>query len=237
MPNNYYQFKQFTIYHDKCAMKVGTDGVLLGAWANVEKCTNILDIGTGTGLIAIMVAQRTNTLIDAVEIEESAYNQAKTNAQNCPWNEKISVHHCSIQDYSKNTKHKYQSIVSNPPYFSNSLKSVNENKTIARHNDLLSSTDLLQACNKLLSSNGNLSVIMPYAEGCLFIVEAAKMGLFCNRKTNVKSSPHTNIIRLLLEFSKIPVLYKEDNLTIYTDETNEYSEKYKNLTKEFYLNF
>ena len=129
MPNDYFKFKQFTIHQDKCAMKVGTDGVLLGAWAECANAKGILDIGTGTGLIALMIAQRSNAKIDAVEIDETASKQAKENIKKSLWNDRIEILNISFQDFSKSTNEKYDLIVSNPPYFQNSLYAPDEKRT------------------------------------------------------------------------------------------------------------
>ena len=237
MANDFFKFKQFSIQQDQCAMKVGTDGVLLGAWADVEKAEKIIDIGTGTGLIAIMLAQRSDAIINAVEIDENAADQALLNITNSIWAERINIYNVSIQEFANNTNEKYDLIVSNPPYFINSLKSSEKHRDIARHNDSLSHTDLINASLSMLSENGKLSIILPYVEGCIFIAEAAKKGLFCIRKTNVKALSNTTIKRLLLEFSQVPEPCAEDFLIIGTSNHEEYTEKYRNLTSSFYLNF
>ncbi len=238
MPNNYFEFKQFTIHHDKCGMKVGTDGVLLGAWANIENAEKILDVGTGTGLIAIMLAQRaTNAMIEAVEVESNAFEQAKINISFCPWKNRINIHNTSFQTYCSNTKVQFDLIICNPPYFKNSLKANEKKRNIARHSDILSNIDLLHGSSKILSSFGRFAVIMPYSEGCTLIVEATRNGLFCIRKTNVKTKPAAPVKRLLLEFSRIPGFCSDDNLIIGKDDAKNYSVKYKQLTKDFYLAF
>ncbi len=236
MSNNYYRFKQFTIYHDQCAMKVGTDSVLLGAWVNAENCERILDIGTGSGIIAIMMAQKYEATIDAVEIDKSAYMQAIENIQNCPWQNRIKLFQQSLQDYCKNAEIKYDHIVCNPPFFVNSLKAQDKQRNTARHNDTLPQKDLIECSLKLLKSEGKLSLIMPYNEGSQWIAEAIKYGLFCNVKTNVKPMSHSPIKRILMEFSQIPLPCKEDTLIIKSGDQS-FSEKYVNLTKDFYLNF
>jgi tRNA1Val (adenine37-N6)-methyltransferase len=235
--NNYFKFKQFTIYHDKCAMKVGTDGVLLGAWANVQNATSILDVGTGTGIIAIMLAQRSEAIVDAIEIEQNACIQATENIDNCPWKSRISVKHQSFQDFSENCLTKYDLIVSNPPYFVNSLKAPEKERSTARHSDTLSHNDLLKYSADLLQNDGLLSVIMPYAEGCVLIAEAIKYGLYCIRKCAIKPLPHLPEKRLLLEFSKTPAFCNEELLTIESGTPKHYTEKYKELTRDFYLKF
>jgi tRNA1Val (adenine37-N6)-methyltransferase len=237
MGNDYFKFKQFTIYQDKCAMKVGTDGVLLGAWANVEKADRILDIGTGTGLIALMMAQRSNATIDAVEIDSNACEQVLENVNQSPWSDRIKIIHQSFQDFATETKTKYDLIVSNPPYFQNALTTPLEKRTKARHNTDLQLADILTGALHCLSDSGTLSLILPYIEGSLFIVKAAEQGLYCVRKTNVLPKPGRKPKRLLLEFKKIKKPFTEQQLVIELNKRHEYSDDYKNLTKDFYLKF
>ena len=235
MPNTYFKFKQFTIHQEKCAMKVGTDGVLLGAWTNCENAKYVLDIGTGTGLIALMIAQRSQAVIDAIEIDENACNQAQENFQKSPWNERINLIHQSFQDFAKETEKKYDLMVSNPPYFQNSLYAPDEQRTKARHNMEFELDDILVGAEKLLAENGALSIILPYIEGVLFITNAAEKGFYCVRQTNVLPKPKTQTKRLLLEFQRQKKAIIDQELIIELDNRHEYSENYKNLTKEFYL--
>ena len=154
MSNPFFQFKQFTIRHDKCAMKVGTDGVLLGAWAGTESCNRILDIGTGTGLIALMLAQRSKAAIDAIDIEADACLQAQENAESSLFAGRINVFHSDLVDFAQASTHLYGLIVSNPPYFVDSLKCPNLQRNTARHTDTLTLEDLLQYSRKLLAPQG-----------------------------------------------------------------------------------
>lgn len=215
-------------------MKVGTDGVLLGAWVNVLCETKILDIGTGTGLIALMLAQRSPASIDALEIECMASAQAAENVAESPWAERVTVINEPLQGYSSHFMGKYDLIVSNPPFFNNSLKAPNENRNMARHNDTLSFTDLLLCSNNLLSPNGRFAVILPYADSPLFIVDAALQGLYCIRKTNVRSSHSKRPHRVLMEFSRKRQKAEENELFIYAEQGG-YTDEYKQLTCNFYL--
>ncbi|MFC2104930.1 tRNA1(Val) (adenine(37)-N6)-methyltransferase [Bacteroidota bacterium] len=237
MPNDYFKFKQFTIYQDKCAMKVGTDGVLLGAWTSYEKTNEILDIGTGTGLIALMLAQRSNANIDALEIDHSACEQAKENVINSPWQGRIKIINNSIQDYTKSSTKKYDLIVSNPPYFQNSLFAPDEKRTDARHNSNLEFEDIIIGAINLLKDKGRLTLILPYLEGNMFILKAVDYGLYCVRQTKVLPKPNREPKRLLLEFMKIKKPLVEQEIIIELNKRHEYSEAYKNLTKDFYLAF
>ncbi len=218
-------------------MKVGTDGVLLGAWANCEKAKNILDIGTGTGLITLMLAQRSKANIDAIEIDEEACRQAKENVGNSLWRERIIIINKSFQDFSESTNEKYDLIVSNPPYFQNSLFAPDEKRTNARHNSNLEFDDIINGTVKLLNENGILSLILPYIEGTMFILNAVEKGLYCIRQTNVLPKPGSEPKRLLLEFMKIKKPLVEQEIIIELNKRHEYSEAYKNLTKDFYLAF
>lgn len=234
MANDYFQFKQFIIKQDRCAMKVGTDSVLIGAWAEVGQAYHVLDIGTGSGIIAIMIAQRSEAHIDAIEIEEQAYLQSIENFSNCTWNNRINSFHIDLKSYADSCLKKYDLIISNPPFFIKSYKTNHHQVNLARHNDQLPFCDLIYGADKLLTDNGRFSLVLPFAEGSIFIAEAVKKGLFCIRKTSVKPKHNTPVKRLLLEFSRVPAHCEEDFLVI-VDNENDYTLKYKTLTKDFYL--
>jgi len=218
-------------------MKVGTDGVMLGAWANCKNTKNILDIGTGTGLIALMLAQMSNANIDAIEIDEVACRQAKENVDKSPWSDRINIINQSYQDFLKTAHKKYDLIVSNPPYFQNSLFAPNEKRTNARHNSNLELDDIINGAKKILNEEGVLSLILPYMEGNMFILKASEKGLYCIRQTKVLPKPNRDPKRLLLEFMKIKKPLIEQEIIIEINKRHEYSEAYKNLTKDFYLAF
>lgn len=237
MGNPVFRFKQFTVWHDQCAMKVNTDGVLLGAWANASEPANILDIGTGSGLLALMMAQRfPNTIIHAVEIEESACKQAQKNVDLSDWKSRITIFHDNFLHFYRNTVTRYDLIISNPPYFTNSLKNLLVNRTIARHNDSLPSAELIKGASDLLTIKGKFAVILP-AESCDFEAEANLHNLYCSRKMFVRSLPVKPALRQLLEFSFQKTVSPELNeLSIYS-QPEDYSLHYKELTRSFYLNF
>jgi tRNA1Val (adenine37-N6)-methyltransferase len=239
MPNNYFQFKQFTIYQDGSAMKVGTDGVLLGAWVDVENAQRILDVGTGTGLIAIMMAQRSKQLVqvDAVEIDHSSYEQANKNFEASKWSNQLHAIHSPFQEFCENTDKKYDRIVSNPPYFVNSMKAKGEARTQARHTDCLPFEELLQGSKKLLNSEGTLSVVLPVNEGEYFEQQARFLGFYLKRKIEVLPNPSKAPKRYLLEFSLEECKPYCGNLTIENGQRHLYTEEYKSLTKDFYLKF
>jgi tRNA1Val (adenine37-N6)-methyltransferase len=217
-------------------MKVGTDGVLLGAWANVSNATRILDIGTGTGVIALILAQRTNSEvhIDAVEIDAEALADAKENIQASPWHVRLTVYCIAIQDF--NTDHQFDHILTNPPYFIGSYKPPDNQRVVARHNDTLSFADIISTANRLLTPNGRLSIILPYTEGLTFMQTALEAGFHCTRQWNFKSRQEKPIERWLLEFSKGKRATETGELVLYKfSKGEEWSETYALLTRDFYL--
>jgi len=238
MSENYFKFKQFTIYQDNCAMKVGTDGVLLGAFANTNNCKTILDIGTGTGLIALMLAQKTNEKITAIEIDEPTFEQALYNVSNSNFSSNINLINSSIQNFAKNETSKYDLIISNPPFFQHHLKSGNKQKDIARHSETLSYEDLVKSANSLLNRNGRFCVIIPKDDEVSFIDICNKNNLYLSEILNIKPTPTKNIKRVILEFScndKTEV--KTTELIIEINGRHDYSKEYRELTKDYYLNF
>jgi len=232
--NGPFRFKEFTVHHDRCAMKVGTDAVLLGAWTNVAGARTILDIGTGSGILSLMLAQRTpsNTRIDAVEIEQSDFLQAEENARNSPWPEKITVHNTSIQSYQ--TELQFDLIICNPPFFANSLLPPSPSRKQARHAGSLSSRDLLASVKRLLSRAGTFSVIFPTEEGARFQSAAKEFGLYAARVLSFYPRKQNPPERILMEFTfkQRPVLAEK---LILHEQGNQWSEEYKILTRNFYL--
>lgn len=235
MPNPFFRFKRFTVYHDKCAMKVGTDGVLLGIWTNLNDAETALDIGTGSGLIALMAAQRNPYIhIDAIDIDNAATEQAKDNVANSPFAAQIDCYNLSLQELAKECKRKYDVIVSNPPYFIESLKSPDHQRTLARHTEQLPIEELIRLASGLLCENGRLSIIFPYEYKDLLTNLADENNLSVSRITNVYPTPASLPKRILIEFAKTNVSVKEDNLTIET-ERHRYSDEFTELAKDFYL--
>jgi len=236
MANNHFTFKQFTINQDKSAFKVGTDGVLLGACADVKGVNRILDLGTGTGLIAIMLAQKSKAEIVAIEPDYESFMQASENVRSCRWSNRIKVVHTDLQSYNQ-SENGFDLIVTNPPYFNESLRSPDPRKSAARHNDMLSSYELLNGVSRLLEEAGRLQLIMPYVEGNIFIAEAQQHKLYCNSVLKVKPLPTSEIRRLILTFSRQQLRPAERFLTIEQGRRHEFTEEYINLTKDFYLKF
>lgn len=236
-----FEFKKFTIKQDKAAMKVGTDGVLLGAWANGG--TRILDVGTGTGLIAIMMAQRfPEAAIDAIDINDSACQQAIENVADSPYSERIKVFHQSLQDFRTekkpmhgDSKTTYDCIVSNPPFFQNSLKPKDSDRTNARHTDTLPFRELLRHAYRLLTENGRFSIICPYDTLQEVESEAIIIGLSTNRVLLINTKSNKKPKRVLVEFRKKFIHSPERAEVVMMDDDGARSEWYKELTKDFYI--
>jgi len=229
-----FHFKEFTVHQDKCAMKIGTDGVLLGAWCDVNKANSILDIGTGSGLIALMMAQRSDAeLIDAVEIEPEAYEQAVENFEESPWGDRLFCYHASVQELAEEIEEKYDLIISNPPYFQ-SDEQVQGKRQLARQTVSLGYTELLLSTSKLLNSSGLANFIIPFAEEERFLKIALDLGLFPSRITRVKGASSAPIKRSLIALNLMAVQTKIDEL-ILEKERHQYTDAYKEMVQDFYL--
>jgi len=233
MPNTWFHFKQFTIQQEHAAMKVGTDGVLLGTWASGPgPGSRVLDVGTGTGLIALMIAQRARYVaVDAVEIDPSSVSQAKENFQNSPWKERIHCIQSSFQDYSSQCKSRYNLIICNPPFFSDSSKTPSKEKNLARHDDSLSLEDIFRGSVSLMKKTAIISLILPIQKEAQAMELITEQKLYCNRLTRVKPAPGKSTKRVLMEFSYIKGKPIENELTIETEKRHMYSDKFKNLTE------
>ena len=235
MANPYFSFKQFTVFHHKCAMKVGIDGVLLGVWADIGHADSILDIGTGTGLIALMLAQRSSARIDAIDIDADAVIQANENVQKSPWSNRIGVHQIELQSYVLTAINRYDLIVSNPPYFVNSTKAPVENRNTARHTDTLTHEELLDNALSLLKPTGRICVILPVNEGLSSVEYAASIGLHCTKQVVVFPKPGAMAKRLLLEFSPELITCVNSEIVIESDVRHQYSPEFTTLAKDYYL--
>jgi tRNA1Val (adenine37-N6)-methyltransferase len=233
-----FQFKQFSIQQDRCAMKVGTDGVLLGAWAPIDhRPFSVLDIGAGTGLIALMLAQRSHAEhIDAIEIDENAFEQCVDNFENSSWNDRLFCFHASLDDFMDDLEdEEYDLIVSNPPFYSEDYKTENESRDLARFQDALPFEDLVEAASVLLSETGVLALIVPHKEEERLIALAKAYDLFPLKITRVKGTPTSEIKRSLLAFSFTEVAdFPIDELIIETAR-HQYTSEYTALTQDFYL--
>lgn len=232
-----FKFKQFVIHQDKCAMKVGTDAVLLGALADGSKAASILDIGTGTGIISIMLAQKTTAEIDAIDIDDFAYEQAKENVRLSPWSSKINVYHISLQEYALSCRKKYDLIVSNPPYFVDASKAPAKARNKARHSeDSLPFDELAKGVEKLLRRGGHFCVILPYKESGLLRNKTQSLSLYCNTIIRIctKKGKIPKRVIMCFEHTLKPIELKD---LIIQKEDNSYTKEYIELTKEYYVNY
>jgi tRNA1Val (adenine37-N6)-methyltransferase len=227
-----FRFKQFSVDDSMCAMKVGTDAVLLGVWVNIDHAATILDIGTGCGLIALMAAQRSKAKITAIDIDESASLQSKENFLASPWPERLVTVHGAVQQL--NSANSFDLIICNPPFFKNALKAPDKQRNIARHNDELSFESLLVSVDRLLNNNGTFAFILPNDEAQQVITLAAAHQLYPNRCCNVLSREGKSSNRLLVELSHKESVIDRETLII-RDHNNQYTLQYKELTKDFYL--
>ena len=223
MANDYFRFKQFTIWQSRCAMKVGTDGTLLGAWASGGR--QVLDIGTGTGLIALMMAQRfPDAQVKGIDIDADAVGQARENVAQSLFSDRVTIDHCNLTV----AEGCYDCIVSNPPYFVQALSCPDDKRTMARHADTLTYTELMEGGWRLLSEDGVFSLIIPFDCKGRLESEAALMGFFKTRECAVRTTPTKTPRRFMLTFAKHPSALQQEELVIG-------SENYKELTKDFYL--
>lgn len=237
LDKHHFHFKKFSIKQDLSPMKVNTDAVLLGAWSKVDSATRVLDIGTGTGIIALMLAQKKPSLmIEAIDNNEAAYFQALENFQNTPLGLNILCIHKSFQDFQKDSIIQYDLIITNPPFFTTGTPSVQASKASVRHTIELSFADIIQGTKKLLSSDGFLDLILPNAEGQQFKQMAMEAGFFIHSTVEVLSKWNKPTERLLMRFSKKPVSKPDyTKLVIMNGNSNDYSLEYCQLTRDFYL--
>lgn len=232
-----FKFKKFSLSDDSSAMKIGTDAVLLGAWTDVSKANKILDVGSGSGIIAMMLAQRTNAKIYGVEVDENSFLQAQENIKNSNFQNRIKFYYQSFQDFYKTINSKFDLIVSNPPYFSNSLKTLNQSRTIARHNDLLSYEEIIVGVKKILKQDGKFFLILPAAESKIFIDRALIESLYCSKMLLVKDKKDKPIKRILMKFELLRHSQTMKDELIIRNNDGSYTQEYKNLTSDFYLQF
>lgn len=231
MSNAFFKFKEFCVDHSRCAMKVGTDGVMLGAWANGGDC--ILDIGTGSGVIALFMAQRNvNSRVVAIDIDSEAVAQARLNVERSIYNERITVIETALQDFHDQT---FNSIVCNPPFFANSLRNKDVQRSIARHTDTLSYGDLFRGAMTLLDEDGEFSVVIPASCRYEFDAEATFAGLFPSRICSVRTVSRKPVSRYLLAYRKHPVDMIEETGGCINNDDMSRTEWYRSLTQDFYL--
>ena len=233
--NNYFQFKEFRIVQEKSAMKVNTDGVLLGAWINIDGAKTVLDVGAGTGLISLMIAQRSEAEITGVEIEKNAAEEAFQNVRNSKWSDRIIIQNSPFQDFVAISKSKFDIIVSNPPFFSNGIKNSNPHRAIARHNQSLPFGEIIAGAKKLLSENGKLALILPWDQAQEFIDKSIRENLYLTRSTEVKPFPDKEPNRCLMEFRREKKVILKTQMSIYDESRFEYTDEFKRMAGDFYL--
>lgn len=237
-----FTFKQFQVNQDRCAMKIGTDGVLLGAWTPlINNPYNILDIGAGTGILSLMLAQRSNAapnnvgIIDAIEIDEDAYEQCVENFESSPWGDRLFCFHAGLDEFVEEPEDQYDIIISNPPFYSEDFKTENTARDLARFQDAMPFEDLVEAAHLLLSENGIFAVIIPYKEEARFIGLCAEVELYPVKVTRVKGTPTAEIKRSLLAFKRYELsVLTADELVIETAR-HQYTKEYIALCQDFYL--
>ena len=232
-----FTFKQFSVQQDQCAMKIGTDGVLLGAWCPIDNNPfSVLDIGAGTGILSLMLAQRSNAeQIDAIEIDENAYEQCVENFEASPWSDRLFCFHAGLDEFIEDPEDEYDIIISNPPFYSEDFKTDNYQRDLARFQDALPFEDLVEAADLLLSENGIFAVIIPFKEEERFIDLCAEVELFPVKVTRVKGSHNTPIVRSLVAFKRYELSVLDADELVIEINRHEYTEDYINLTKDFYL--
>lgn len=232
-----FQFKKFSVEQDKCAMKIGTDSVLLGAWCPIENNPfSVLDIGAGTGVLSLMLAQRTTAeQIDAIEIDEDAYEQCVDNFESSPWSERLFCFHAGLDEFLEEPEDEYDIIISNPPFYTEDYKTENEQRDLARFEDAMPFEDLVEVADLLLSENGILAVIIPFKEEENFIDLCSKVELFPVKVTRVRGSHKTPIVRSLLAFKRYELSVLTADELVIEISRHQYTDEYINLTKDFYL--
>ncbi|HNV30070.1 MAG TPA: methyltransferase [Cyclobacteriaceae bacterium] len=228
-----FQFKKFSVKHDRCTHKVGTDGVLLGAWADTQNVTRVLDVGTGSGVIALMLAQRTlpDVSIDAIDISIKDCEQATENINASPWPEKVRIINQAIQTYESEP---YDLIVTNPPYFIDSTKPPAEERTRARHTETLSPYELLLHAKRLLSPYGKFCIILPNVEAQSLVSLALKQGWYCTRLCEFRARINKTTERVLFQLQQQKQETVKESLILY-EQDEEWTVAYKNLTRDFYV--
>lgn len=231
-----FKFKQFTVKQDRCAMKIGTDGVLLGSWTSVKHNPfNVLDIGSGTGILSLMLAQRSSAQqIEAIEIDDNAYEQCAENFENSPWNDRLFCYHASLLEFVEEVEDAFNLIICNPPFYSEDYKTKDKSRDLARFNDAMPFKHIIYAVAHLLAEDGIFSIIIPKKEERDFIELASTIELYPQRILHVKGNPNSEVKRSLIEFSHKETEVKTSELIIETSRHN-YTQNYIDLTKDFYL--
>jgi tRNA1Val (adenine37-N6)-methyltransferase len=231
-----FQFKEFSIDQDRCAMKIGTDGVLLGAWTSIQDAYSILDIGAGTGILALMLAQRSDAeQIDALEIDEDAYEQCVDNFENSSWADRLFCYHAALDEFTEEMEdEKYDLIISNPPFYTEDYKSGDTARNMARFAESLPFEELIKFASELLSEEGSFAVIIPYSEEKYFLKLSEKVNLFPNRITRVRGTETTPVKRSLLQLSFTEKPFSSNEIILEVSR-HQYTKEYQKMVTPFYL--
>jgi tRNA1Val (adenine37-N6)-methyltransferase len=239
MPNPYFQFKQFTIHHDRCAMKVTTDACVFGAWCAEEignepheEAKNILEIGSGSGLLSLMIAQKNNCFIDAIEIDEEAAKQAKENIFLSPWRKNVYLHHADVLNFSFNQS--YNIIVSNPPFYENEIESSSKKKSLAHHGDGLKLSALFSLVKNQLAARGNFYLLLPFKRRAEAEKILRKEKLFIQKAIVILQSVKHPPFRIMIKASHTPMHVEEKQISI-ADDKQQYTLEFISLLKDYYL--
>jgi tRNA1Val (adenine37-N6)-methyltransferase len=230
-----FRFKQFTVEDQKSTLRVGTDAVLLGAWVNVSESKKILEIGTGCGLISLMAAQRSDASIVAIDTDLPSILQAAENFSASPWSDRLVAVHDSIQNFSRTTSLTFDHIITNPPFFRNSLKSPDPQVTAAKHDDGRFLEELLACLERIMTRDGMLSLILPDDEARKFVRKAQEHGIPVSRKLGIRPKVDKPVNRQLLEFSHQRSSDNPPDELIIRRADNSYTDEYKAFTDSYYL--
>lgn len=237
MANSHFRFKQFTLHQEHAAFRITTDSVLLGAWADLDGVKCILDIGTGTGILALMAAQRSDAYVVAIEPDRNSFMQAGLNIAGSPWHDRISLINTSLQEYISSAGMLFDTIITNPPFFNDSLLNPDPGKAKARHAVTLTHRTLLESSLRLMSPGGTLQIVLPVNEATAFAEMASSAGLSCVRRLIVKPTPLLPPSRMLMTLGLVKRPCEEAIIIIENGDRHEYSDEYRALTKDFYLKF
>jgi len=230
-----FRFKQFTVEDERSTMRIGTDAILLGAWADPGPATSILDIGTGCGVISLILAQKSETFIDAIDIDEESVKQAESNFSISPWSERLSAKLISLQELGKSSEKKYECIITNPPFFTGSLKSPDIRKNLARHTSSLSREDLVSGILHLLTKDGSFFLILPAAESSRFTTLAESAGLFIQKEMQVKPKKGNPVNRVLSRFGFDPCSSPSSEELVIRNEDSTFTKEYIDFTDDYYF--
>ncbi len=235
MSNNFFQFKQFTIWQDKCAMKVTSLACIQGAWLPDISPKSVLDIGAGTGILTLMAAQQFSASIDSVEIDDEAFVQLAENVRASKWSESVNCHHKSIQDFANENSRKYDLIITNPPFFQNQLRSPEQRVNVARHENALTIDELINIATKLINNEGVISILLPMEESKKMVDIARSHLLYPTDQLIIADNPYKNPKAAVTLLSRRPETHKKEHLLI-KDGHGMLSSEYKTLLSAYYLN-